>query len=68
MPRFWSCKEVGAVRKFSPEEARSEENYERTVKRELEGRYIVILPENTKGLAEIGDSIDIALTRPRAVE
>ncbi|XP_062698515.1 uncharacterized protein LOC134284160 [Aedes albopictus] len=68
MARFWSCEEVGAVSKFSPEEAHCEENYERTVKRESDGRYTVTLPKNPEVLAEIGESKDIALRRLRAVE
>ncbi|XP_065082558.1 uncharacterized protein LOC135704945 [Ochlerotatus camptorhynchus] len=68
MARFWSCEEVGAVNKLSPDETRCEEQFERTVERNSEGRYTVTLPKNDNVLAELGESRDIALRRLRAVE
>ncbi|XP_065089066.1 uncharacterized protein LOC135710421 [Ochlerotatus camptorhynchus] len=68
MARFWSCEEVGAVSKLSPDETRCEEQFERTVERNSDGRYSVTLPKNDNVLAELGESRDIALRRLRAVE
>ncbi|XP_065078747.1 uncharacterized protein LOC135701754 [Ochlerotatus camptorhynchus] len=68
MARFWSCEEVGAVNKYSPEEAHCEEQFQRTVRRESDGRYTVALPKNNEVLVELGESRDIALRRLRAVE
>ncbi|XP_065084476.1 uncharacterized protein LOC135706751 [Ochlerotatus camptorhynchus] len=68
MARFWSYEEVGAVSKLSPDETRCEEQFERTVERNSDGRYSVTLPKNDNVLAELGKSRDIALRRLRAVE
>lgn len=68
MARFWSCEEVGAVSKLSPDETRCEEQFERTFQRNSDGRYVVTLPKNNEVLAELGESRDIALRRLRSVE
>ncbi|XP_058827050.1 uncharacterized protein LOC131687034 [Topomyia yanbarensis] len=68
MERFWSCEEVGDSCNYSPEEARCEEQFGRTVQRGLDGRYTVTLPKNGEFISKLGDSKDIALRRFQGLE
>ncbi|XP_058827012.1 uncharacterized protein LOC131686993 [Topomyia yanbarensis] len=68
MARFWSCEEVGAVNNYSPEEARCEEQFGRTVKRGSNGRYTVALPKDENLLSKLGESKDIAYRRLLGLE
>ncbi|XP_058449236.1 uncharacterized protein LOC131429202 [Malaya genurostris] len=63
MERFWSCEAVRENRNYSPEEARCEELFERTVQRGADGRYTVTLPRKDDIESNLGDSRDIALQR-----
>ncbi|XP_062538652.1 uncharacterized protein LOC134206926 [Armigeres subalbatus] len=52
--RFWSCEEVGVTENYSPQEARCEEHFVRTVRRGEDGRYTVSLPKDEDVLNQIG--------------
>ncbi|XP_065075162.1 uncharacterized protein LOC135698942 [Ochlerotatus camptorhynchus] len=68
MERFWTCEEVGFSNNYSPEEARCEEQYARTVQMEAGGRYIVTLPKDEDILSQLGESKDIAFRRLQGLE
>ncbi|XP_058826484.1 uncharacterized protein LOC131686241 [Topomyia yanbarensis] len=68
MERFWSCEEVGSGKIYSPEEARCEEQFGRTIHRESNGRYTVTLPKNEAVLERLGSSKDIAMKRFQGLE
>ncbi|XP_062539105.1 uncharacterized protein LOC134207398 [Armigeres subalbatus] len=68
LSRFWSCEDVGAVNNLSPEEMRCEEQFGRTVRREIGGRYTVTLPKNEQIIQQLGESKEIAEKRLQSVE
>ncbi|XP_055604940.1 uncharacterized protein LOC129753170 [Uranotaenia lowii] len=68
MARFWSCEEVESTNILSPEEARCESLFSKTVKRESDGRYTVALPRNDSIIDRLGESQEIAMRRFLATE
>ncbi|XP_058817603.1 uncharacterized protein LOC131680903 [Topomyia yanbarensis] len=68
LPRFWSCEEIGLAERMSPQEARCEEQFSSTVKRALDGRYIVTLPKDEKVIAKLGESKETAFKRLQGLE
>ncbi|XP_062704472.1 uncharacterized protein LOC134286812 [Aedes albopictus] len=63
LTRFWECEEVADQIKPSPEERICEEQYQQSVQRAEDGRYIVGLPKDDVKLQRLGTSRDIALRR-----
>ncbi|XP_055591276.1 uncharacterized protein LOC129743315 [Uranotaenia lowii] len=63
MARFWSCEEVDSDSILSPEEAKCEHLFSKTVKRESDGRYTVSLPRNESIIDQLGESQEIARRR-----
>ncbi|XP_062538569.1 uncharacterized protein LOC134206852 [Armigeres subalbatus] len=62
--RFWSCEEVDMpASSYSPEEAKCEALFVRTVHRQADGRYSVTLPKIEDGISRLGESRDIAVRR-----
>ncbi|XP_055614858.1 uncharacterized protein LOC129761170 [Toxorhynchites rutilus septentrionalis] len=68
LARFWSCEEVDTANNYSPEEARCEEQFIRSVRRGSDGRYKVSLPKNEDVIEKMGESRDIALRRFQGLE
>ncbi|XP_053686296.1 uncharacterized protein LOC128735836 [Sabethes cyaneus] len=68
MERFWASEEVGYDNNYSPEEMRCEEQYQRTTRRDSNGRYTVTLPRDENVLNRMGSSRDIALKRLLGLE
>ncbi|XP_058827822.1 uncharacterized protein LOC131687746 [Topomyia yanbarensis] len=68
LTRFWACEEIDSTSTYSPEEARCEEQYTRTVRRGADGRYTVLLPRDEVALARMSESRDIAFRRLEALE
>ncbi|XP_055528072.1 uncharacterized protein LOC129720607 [Wyeomyia smithii] len=68
MERFWACEDMGNCNNYSPEEARCEEQFGRTTRRESDGRYTVSLPKDESTFSLLGMSKDIALKRFQGLE
>ncbi|XP_055585276.1 uncharacterized protein LOC129738115 [Uranotaenia lowii] len=63
MERFWSCEEISDPCNYSPDEARCEEQFGRTFRRDADGRYIVTLPKIEHQLEKLGNSEGTARRR-----
>ncbi|XP_058816400.1 uncharacterized protein LOC131679681 [Topomyia yanbarensis] len=68
MARFWTCEDMGSTRNNSPEEARCEEQFVRSIQRGESGRYTVSLPKDEDKLKQLGDSRGIAFRRLQGTE
>ncbi|XP_065094462.1 uncharacterized protein LOC135714987 [Ochlerotatus camptorhynchus] len=68
MEKFWAIEENDTSPCYSVEEAACEEHFQRTVRRNSEGRYIVRLPIKDDVIKQIGDNRRTAVRRFRMLE
>ncbi|XP_055605400.1 uncharacterized protein LOC129753591 [Uranotaenia lowii] len=68
LTRFWICEKLEPLHNYSPKESRYEEQFVRTVRRGLDGRYTVSLPMDEDVFPSIGDLRDIAYRRLQSLE
>lgn len=54
--KFWEYEEVGLESNMSPDEAKCEDYYSQTTRRQATGRYSVSLPRNGELIRNLGDS------------
>lgn len=54
--KFWEYEEVGLESNMSPDEAKCEDYYSQTTRRQATGRYSVSLPRNGELICNLGDS------------
>ncbi|XP_055585373.1 uncharacterized protein LOC129738208 [Uranotaenia lowii] len=66
--RFWACEELGSENLYSREERHCEDTFQKTVKRDSNGRHTVSLPKNEEVFPKLGESKEIALRRLGATE
>lgn len=66
--RFWISEEVGGTKILSSEEKRCEELFQRTFRRDPDGRYFVSLPKDEDAISRMGESRDIAFRRFQGTE
>ncbi|XP_055622523.1 uncharacterized protein LOC129766091 [Toxorhynchites rutilus septentrionalis] len=68
MNKFWECEDGRSLSNNSIEEAKCEEHFVKSVKRNEDGRYIVGLPKSDEALARLGESKSTAIQRLKMLE
>ncbi|XP_076231233.1 uncharacterized protein LOC143177255 [Calliopsis andreniformis] len=67
LARFWELEDGPQIQRLSEAERRCEEHFQRNVRRNADGRYVVALPFNDK-LSQLGESKSRALKRFTSLE